>query len=42
VLQAYGSGVALGEFTRLAALTVIPALTLSVPAPWLALRVFGG
>jgi arsenical pump membrane protein len=42
VLRAYGADVPLGEFTRLAVLTVIPALTLSVLALWLALRVLGG
>jgi arsenical pump membrane protein len=42
VLRAYGADVPLSEFTRLAVLTVIPALTLSVLALWLALRVLGG
>jgi len=42
VLREYGSDVPLGEFTRLAALTVLPALTLSVLALWLGLRVLGG
>ena len=42
VLSAYGGDVPLGEFTRLAALTVLPALTLAVLALWLGLRVLGG
>jgi arsenical pump membrane protein len=42
VLRAYGADVPLSEFTRLAVLTVVPALTLSVLALWLALRVLGG
>jgi arsenical pump membrane protein len=42
VLRGYGSDVTLGEFTRLAVLTVLPALTLAVLALWLGLRVLGG
>jgi arsenical pump membrane protein len=42
VLRGYGSDVPLGEFTRLAALTVLPALALAVLALWLGLRVLGG
>jgi Na+/H+ antiporter NhaD/arsenite permease-like protein len=42
VLRAYGTDVSLGEFTRLAVLTVIPALALSVLALWLSLWVLGG
>jgi len=42
VLSAYGADVPFGEFTRLAALTVLPALTLAVLALWLGLRVLGG
>jgi arsenical pump membrane protein len=42
VLRGYGSDVPLGEFTRLAGLTVLPALTLSVLALWLGLRILGG
>lgn len=42
VLREYDCDVSLGDFTWLGALTVIPALALSVLALWLALRVFGG
>jgi arsenical pump membrane protein len=41
VLRGYGADVPLGEFTRLAVLTVLPALTLAVLALWLGLRVLG-
>ena len=39
VLRAAGADVALGEFTRLGAATVVPALPLCVLCLWLALRV---
>lgn len=42
VLREYDADVSLGDFTRLGAVTVIPALAGSVLALWAALRLFGG
>jgi arsenical pump membrane protein len=41
VLRSRGADVTLGEFTRLGAATVIPALAVCVVTLWLSLRVFG-
>jgi arsenical pump membrane protein len=41
VIRAHGSDVALGEFTRLGVLTVVPGLLLSVVALWIGLHAGG-
>jgi arsenical pump membrane protein len=42
VLREYDADVSLGDFTRLGAVTVLPALAGAVLALWAALRLFGG